>query len=117
MRNISKSLGLGLFLAVLGLPILHAQPASHASNAAAAQTTPAAQAPEELLKKLSELVHAGKYAEAQQLTAGLLMAYPDDQRLIKTKALLDQSLATGGAADASPSVTPPSSNSPSAPPP
>jgi hypothetical protein len=119
MRNISKSLVLGFFLAVLGLPILHAQPApgSHASNPAAAQTTPAAQAPDELLKKLSDLVHAGKYAEAQQLTAGLLLAYPDDQRLIKTKALLDQSLATGGAADASPSVALPSSNSPSAPPP
>jgi hypothetical protein len=118
MRNISKSLVLGFFLALLAVPILHAQPApgSHASNPAAAQTT-AAQAPDELLTKLSGLVHAGKYAEAQQLTAGLLLAYPDDQRLIRTKALLDQSLATGGAADASPSVALPSSNSPSAPPP
>lgn len=119
MRNISKSLVLGFFLAVLGLPILHAQPAPgvHASSTAARQSTPAGQAPDELLKKLSDLVHAGKYAEAQQLTAGLLLAYPDDQRLIKTKALLGQSLATGGAADASPSVALPSSNSPSAPPP
>jgi hypothetical protein len=30
------------------------------------------------MKKLSDLVHAGKYTEAQQLTAALLLAFPDD---------------------------------------
>jgi hypothetical protein len=49
-------------------------------------------------QKLSNLVDAGKYAEAQELTAGLLVAYPDDQRLIKTQALLKQLLASKAAA-------------------
>jgi hypothetical protein len=119
MRNNSKSLILAFFLAFLAVPILHAQPAPgvHASSTAAAQSPLAGQAPDELLKKLSDLVHAGKYVEAEQFTAGLLVAFPDDQRLIKAKALLDKSLATGGAANASPSAALPSSSSPSAPPP
>jgi hypothetical protein len=52
--------------------------------------------------KITTLVNAGNYAEAQQLTIGLLVAYPDDQRLIKTKALLEKMLA----APAAPSATP-----------
>ncbi len=47
-----------------------------------------------MTKKITDLVNSGKYAEAQQLTTGLLVAYPDDQRLIKTKALLERALAT-----------------------
>ena len=39
-------------------------------------------------------MNAGKYAEVQQLTAGLLLVYPDDQRLAKTKMLLDKLLAS-----------------------
>jgi hypothetical protein len=68
------------------------------------------------MKKLSDLVHAGKYTEVQQLTAGLLLAYPDDQRLIKAKALLDKSLASSKPADPAASSNPPASNA-SAPPP
>jgi hypothetical protein len=37
------------------------------------------------------------------LTAGLLLAYPDDQRLVKAKALLDKSPAAAGTASAAPS--------------
>ncbi|MGD0735568.1 MAG: hypothetical protein ABR976_10495 [Terracidiphilus sp.] len=48
-----------------------------------------------MTKKITDLVHAGKYAEAQRLTDGLLVAYPDDQRLIKAKALIDKMLAPG----------------------
>jgi hypothetical protein len=48
------------------------------------------------------LVHAGRYDEAQQLTAGLLLAYPDDQRLIKAKVLLDKSLVSSKAAGSNP---------------
>jgi len=55
------------------------------------------QAPDDLLKKLSDLIHAGKYAEAQQSAADLLQAYPNDQRLIKAKALLDKLVAPAGA--------------------
>jgi hypothetical protein len=40
--------------------------------------------------------------EAQQLTTGLLVAYPDDQRLIKTKALLEQLLAAPSTPNANP---------------
>lgn len=119
MSNISKSLVLGFFLALLPVPVLHAQPAQgvHASNGALAQNTPAGQAPDELIKKLSDLVHAGKYMEAEQFTAGLLVAFPDDQRLIKAKALLDKSLAAGGTTNGSPGISPASSDSPTAQPP
>ena len=63
------------------------------TNTIAANPIPTGQAPDDVVKKLSDLVHDGKYAEAQQLTAGLLLAYPDDQHLIKAKALLDKLLA------------------------
>lgn len=62
----------------------------------------AAQAPEEMTRKISNLVDAGKYAEAQQLTMGLMVAYPDDQRLIKTKALLEKLFATPSTPNATP---------------
>ncbi len=52
-----------------------------------------------MTNKISELVHAGKYAEAQQLTTGLLLAYPDDKRLVKTKALLEELLSNPGSAN------------------
>jgi hypothetical protein len=76
----------------------------------AANAAPAAQAPDDVMKKLSDLVHAGKYAEAQGLTTGLLLAYPDDQRLIKAKALLDKSLASSKPLDPAASSNPPVSN-------
>jgi len=57
------------------------------TNATAAKPTPTASGTGRCNEKLSDLVHAGKYAEAQQLTAGLLLAYPEDQRLIKAKVL------------------------------
>jgi Protein of unknown function (DUF1566) len=46
------------------------------------------QAPDEATTKIAELVHAGKYTEAQQVTTGLLLVYPNDLRLIKAKALI-----------------------------
>jgi hypothetical protein len=91
---------LSLALPLTGLAQTHEPPDP---NAAAAKTAPTGQAPVEVMKKLSDLVHAGKYAEAQQLTAGLLLAYPDDQRLVKAKALLDKSPAAAGTANAAPS--------------
>ncbi len=63
------------------------------SNGKVADTSTSGQAPDAVMKKLSDLVHAGKYMEAQQLTSGLLVAYPADQRLSKAKALLDKALA------------------------
>jgi len=60
------------------------------TNSKVVQPLPSNQAPDDVLKKLSDLIHAGKYPEAQQLAAGLLIAYPNDQRLIKAKALLDK---------------------------
>ncbi len=47
-----------------------------------------------MTRRITDLVDAGKYSEAQQLTTGLLVAYPDDQRLIKAKALLEKLLTT-----------------------
>jgi hypothetical protein len=96
-----------LFLLLALLP-LHAQTAAteSASNAAAtSKATPsspsaASQAPDDATKKLTELVHAGKYAEAQQLTAGLLIAYPDDQRLVKAKAMIEKLLSAARSASA-----------------
>ncbi|MBZ5659736.1 MAG: hypothetical protein LAO08_04955 [Acidobacteriia bacterium] len=79
-------------------------------NASAAIPAPAGQAPDDVMKRLSDLVHAGKYAEAQQLTTGLLVAYPTDQRLVKAKALLDKSLAAAGSANATPASNQPTRN-------
>ncbi len=73
-----------------------------AQTGASATTTtaaPTAQAPDDVLKKLSDLVHARKYAEAQQTVAALLLLYPGDQRLIKAQALLDNALASPKPAD------------------
>src|SRR6185312_2624660 len=67
------------------------------------------QAPDEVTKKITDLVNEGKYAEAQSLTTGLLVAYPNDQRLIKTQTLLKQllsPLAAPSAASISSSVQP-----------
>jgi hypothetical protein len=64
------------------------------SKATATDAAPAGQAPDDVMKKLSDLVHAGRYTEAQQLTAALLLAFPDDHRLIKAKELLDKALVT-----------------------
>ena len=89
---------LGFLGSLIVLASLHAQTATqepgNANTTAAAPSTPvAAQAPEDMTKKITDLVNAGRYAEAQALTTGLLVAYPHDQRLIKTKALLDKLLA------------------------
>ncbi|MBZ5694457.1 MAG: hypothetical protein LAN36_03750 [Acidobacteriia bacterium] len=116
-----KLIILGLFLALSCLPPLYAQTLANApsanTNAAedVASPAPAGHAPDEVMKRLSDLVHGGKYAEAQQLTTGLLLAYPDDQRLIKAKALLEKSLAAASA-NATPASNQPTSNMAPAPP-
>lgn len=92
LRKLSNSFFLELLLVWFCLAPVHAQTATDAP--VRNSTSVAAQAPEEMTKKITDLVDAGKYAEAQQLATGLLVAYPDDQRLIKTKALLEKLLAT-----------------------
>jgi hypothetical protein len=104
MRKTSKSSLLGFVLALIVRPPLYAQ--RQTSAPAAANATPAGQAPDEVMKTLSDLVHAGKYTEAQQLTIGLLLAYPNDQRLIKAKVLLDKSPVAARSANATPSNPP-----------
>jgi hypothetical protein len=109
MHKMSKSLILGFLLALICLPPLHAQRAHRLPtdpNPAATDPVPAGQAPDEMTKKITDLVHGGKYTEAQRLTAGLLVAYPDDQRLIRAKTLLETLLAPG----ATPSNSQPTSN-------
>jgi hypothetical protein len=113
MRKTSKSLLLGFVLALIALPRLHAQTAASApadtkpTAANAAHTGPA---PADVMKKVSDLVHASKYAEARELTTGLLLAYPNDQRLIKAKVLLDKSLADASSANATSSSSQPAAN-------
>lgn len=97
MRKMSESATLGLLLILIALAPLRAQAPDSSpagTNATAASPAPAGQAPDDVMKKLSELVRAGKYTEAQQLTAALLLAFPDDHRLIKAKELLDKALVT-----------------------
>jgi hypothetical protein len=107
MNNLATSLILGL---IFGLTFGQPLQAQSANPPADEKATPAAagQAPDEATKKLTELVHARKYAEAQQLTAGLLIAYPHDERLVKAKALIEKMLAAGGqgAADSGQPVPP-----------
>ena len=105
-----KALLLGFVIALIFLLPLHAQRATkdpgNANTAATGPSTRAAtQAPEEMTRKITDLVNAGKYAEAQQLTTGLLVAYPDDQRLIKAKALIENLLTPGHPANAAPENT------------
>jgi hypothetical protein len=69
-----------------------------ASASADASATNSTQAPDDATRKISELVHAGQYADAQKLTEGLLLAYPNDQRLIKAKALIEKLMANGDSA-------------------
>ena len=106
----------GLSLVLSSLSLLYAQaPSTPAADPnAAANPALASQAPDEMTKKITDLVHAGKYTEAHQLTAGLLIAYPDDERLIKAKALIEKLLAPGSSASAAPVTnqpTQPTSNS------
>jgi hypothetical protein len=94
-----------MFISILVLGILlplYAHTDTAAVNSAAAPV----QAPDEMTRKITYLVNAGKYAEAQQLTTGLLVAYPDDQRLIKAKALIEKLLTPGSSANAEPKNQP-----------
>ena len=91
-EKLTKLFAYGLFLVFSCLTPLQAQTASTDFNAAAGPPT-AAQAPDDVTKKITDLVNSGKYADAQELTTGLLVAYPNDQRLIKTKSLLEKLLA------------------------
>lgn len=108
-----KSFILVLGLVLASVCLLSAQQPSTspaAPNTEAATPAPAAHAPDEVTNKITGLVHDGKYAEAQQLTTALLVAYPDDQRLIKAKALLEKLLAPAGSANATPDSNPPTTN-------
>jgi hypothetical protein len=110
MRRVSNCVTVGFFIILILSSSLHAQTVPNASsdpNAAAANPAPVGQAPEDATKKTAELVHAGKYTEAQQLTTGLLVAYPDDQRLIKVKALIDKLLLHDDSSRAASANNPP----------
>ena len=108
MSRLTKSFFLGFVLALIVHPSIDAQTTIGAPTAA--NTTPASQAPDEVMKKLSDLVHADKYAEAQQTVAALLILYPDDQRLVKAKVLLDKASVTADAPSGAPSAKPETSN-------
>jgi hypothetical protein len=102
------------FVLILTASLLPAQQTTVApsvdNHEVSASPAPAAHAPDEVTNKITGLVHDGKYAEAQQLTTALLVAYPDDQRLIKAKALLEKLLAPAGSANATPASNPPTTN-------
>jgi hypothetical protein len=68
------------------------------------------QAPDEMTRKITALVHEGKYAEAQKLTDGLLIAYPNDRRLMKAKTLIERMLAPVSSTSAAPIAGSMSSN-------
>ncbi len=118
MRELTKPLIVGLFLPLIVLPPIHAQRTTSAhvgsnastANGAPENTAPAGQVPDDVMKKLSDLVHAGKYAEAQQSVTALLILYPDDQRLIKVKTLLDKAPLSSKLADPTTSSNPGASN-------
>src|SRR3984957_2988724 len=114
MGKPSKFLVLGLSLVLVFLPLpLDAQTVAKGpadTNALAASPSLSGQAPDDMTAKMTELVHAGKYAEALQLTNGLLAAYPNDQRLIKAKALIEKMAASDTAAPATPGASQPATN-------
>jgi len=105
MRKPSNSFVLAFCFTLICLS-LHAQTAANPPaeiDARAVNPTPPEQAPDEMTKKITDLVHDGKYAEAKQLTLGLLVAYPNDPRLIKAKALIEKLLSPAGSITAAPS--------------
>jgi len=108
-----KSFILG-FVLVLAAIMSPAQQLTNApavdTNSLTANQVPVSQASDDVIKKLSDLVHDGKYAEAQQLAAGLLLAYPDDQRLIKAKTLLDKLIAASNISQPTNSVAQPAAS-------
>jgi hypothetical protein len=108
-----KSFILGSVLVLAAVCLSLAQQLNNApadTNSVTANPIPSSQAPDDVIKKLSDLTHAGKYPEAQQLTAGLLLAYPDDQRLIKAKTILDKLLATASPTDVAPNDSQPTNS-------
>jgi hypothetical protein len=120
MKAQLESFVVGVFVVLIVLPSVHAQTAASAPTANIATQANAArsdQAPDDATKKITELVHAGKYAEAQKLTDGLLVAYPDDQRLVKAKVMLDKLLAAAGSVKLGTNSNQPSNISVSAQPP
>ena len=89
------------------LPCVAVTRAQTTSSAPAqASNQPSGQAPDEMIRKLSDLVHAGRYDEARQSVVGLLILYPDDQRLVKAKTLLDKSPAANSTASTQPASSP-----------
>ena len=64
---------LSLALPLTGLAQTDAPPDP---NVKATDAPSSGQVPDAVMKKLCELVHEGRYAEAQQLTAGMLLAFP-----------------------------------------
>lgn len=106
MKKLTKLFIFGLFVFLGCLACLRAQTAPTSSDVAPGAPA-AGQAPADVTEKITDLVNAGKYAEAQALTTGLLVAYPDDQRLIKAKALIEKSLATASSANAAPESSEP----------
>ena len=110
MKELTKALIVGSVLALICLPHSIAQTATNApadTSTMAAPPAPTVQAPDDVTNKITDLVHAGKYAEAQQLTTGLLAAYPNDQRLIKAKALIEKLLAPAGPTSPAPGSSQP----------
>jgi hypothetical protein len=105
MEKLTKLFICGLFLVLGSLASLRAQTASSDSNPAPGPPA-AGQASDYMTKKITDLVNAGKYSEAQALTTGLLVAYPNDQRLIKTQALLKKLLTPAAAASSIPNGNP-----------
>jgi hypothetical protein len=119
-----QSFGCGFAVLLLVMASMQAQqsprlspPAAAASavstDEASAPASPAAavgQAPDDVIHKIGDLVNAGKYADAQRLTTGLLAAYPNDQRLINTKALLDKLVTPAAPAAGSTAPAPPTAN-------
>jgi hypothetical protein len=112
-ENWTKIFICGLFFVLGGLAFLRAQTAPGDSNAAPS-TPGAVQAPDAITKKITDLVNAGQYTEAQQLATGLLVAYPNDQRLIKARSLLEKLVAPGSSTGAAPPSDHPGSNIPAA---
>lgn len=89
----NRNLALACLLAA-ALPVLgYSQTPAPDQPAAAVNPGPGRPFPAEALKELQTLVHEGNYEQAQLLTANLLALYPNDQRLLQAKALLEKAIA------------------------
>ncbi len=79
-----------LLIAVAGMTVaLNAQTPTTPAASGPPSAAKAEKTPPELTKRLTELLQAGKIADARLFVEGLMVVYPNDERLTKAATMMD----------------------------